>query len=50
VDWTLVAEDVGTSKQIVTTFPRQTARYVKIIQTSTTPSWWWSIAELNLYR
>ncbi|MUG88214.1 coagulation factor 5/8 type domain protein [Paenibacillus timonensis] len=48
--WTTVSEDVGTSKQIVTTFPQQSARYVKILQTSTTPEWWWSIAEINLYR
>ncbi|WP_068785473.1 discoidin domain-containing protein [Paenibacillus phocaensis] len=49
-DWTTIAEEAGTSKQILTTFPQQTARYVKILQTSTTPEWWWSIAELNLYR
>lgn len=49
-NWTTITEDVGTNKQIVTTFPQQTARYVKIVQTSATPEWWWSIAELNLYR
>ncbi len=30
------------------TFPATTARYVRVVQTGTSTSWW-SIAELNVY-
>lgn len=45
--WTTVASGSG-SAAIVTDFAPQTARYVKVVQTGTSTSWW-SIAELNLY-
>jgi hypothetical protein len=45
---TPVATGTGTSPVITVTFATQTARYLKIVQTGTA-SWWWSIAELNVY-
>jgi beta-glucosidase len=43
-----VATGTGTSALVSVTFPPQTARYLRIVQTGSS-SWWWSIAELNLY-
>ncbi|WP_426514475.1 glycoside hydrolase family 3 C-terminal domain-containing protein [Dactylosporangium sp. McL0621] len=42
-----VATGTGTGALITATFPAQTARYVRIVQTGTSTSWW-SVAELNL--
>ncbi|MGI5239733.1 glycoside hydrolase family 3 C-terminal domain-containing protein [Dactylosporangium sp. CA-139066] len=42
-----VATGTGTAALITAAFPAQTARYVRVVQTGTSSSWW-SIAELNL--
>lgn len=48
-----IAMGFGTSTIVTVTFPPQTARYVRIVQTSSTASlpdqWWWSIYEFNVY-
>jgi beta-glucosidase len=44
-----VATGTGTAAQVTATFPAATARYVKVVQTGTSTSWW-SIAEVNLYN
>jgi beta-glucosidase len=33
---------------VTVTFPAQSARYIRVTQTGTSPSWW-SIAEFNAY-
>ncbi|SHN08861.1 beta-glucosidase [Actinacidiphila paucisporea] len=43
-----VATGTGTAAQVTATFPATTARYVKVVQTGTSTSWW-SIAELNVF-
>lgn len=48
--WNLVSDALGTDSVIPVMFTTQQARYVKIALTSDTPEWWWSIAELRLYR
>jgi beta-glucosidase len=42
-----VATGTGTAAQVTANFPATTARYVKVVQTGTSTSWW-SIAEVNL--
>ena len=48
--WKSIADNQGTGATIMESFPRQTVRYVKIVLTTDTPAWWWSIAELKLYH
>ncbi|MFI5911954.1 glycoside hydrolase family 3 C-terminal domain-containing protein [Dactylosporangium sp. NPDC051541] len=49
VTWSVpIATGTGTAALVTAAFPAQTARYVRIVQTGTSSSWW-SIAELNLY-
>jgi hypothetical protein len=43
-----VAAGAGTSALVTVTFPTQTARYVKVVQTGAASNWW-SIAEFNVY-
>nr|WSX75042.1 glycoside hydrolase family 3 C-terminal domain-containing protein [Streptomyces sp. NBC_00899] len=43
-----VATGTGTAAQVTANFPATTARYVKVVQTGTSTSWW-SIAELNVF-
>ncbi|MEE4541297.1 glycoside hydrolase family 3 C-terminal domain-containing protein [Streptomyces sp. V4-01] len=43
-----VATGSGTGAQVTAVFPATTARYVKVVQTGASTSWW-SIAELNAY-
>jgi hypothetical protein len=43
-----VATGAGSSALVTITFPSQTARYIKIVQTSSASNWW-SIHELNVY-
>ncbi len=45
---TAVATGAGTAAVVTATFPATTARYVKVVQTGSSTSWW-SIAELNVY-
>lgn len=42
----------GSSSSAVTTvtFPTQSDRYIKIIQTGSVSYWWWSIHDFNVYR
>ncbi|MGW1169642.1 hypothetical protein [Streptomyces sp. NPDC001153] len=39
---------IGQRVQAVS-FPTQTARYIKVINTGNVASNWWSIAEFNVY-
>ncbi|NJP43527.1 discoidin domain-containing protein [Streptomyces sp. PRB2-1] len=43
-----IATGAGTAAQVTVNFTPVTARYVKVVQTGTSSSWW-SIAEVNLY-
>jgi beta-glucosidase len=45
---TAVATGTGAAAKVTVTFPAKTARYLKVVQTGTSTSWW-SIAELNVY-
>jgi hypothetical protein len=44
---TAVATGTGTTQVVSASFAPQTARYVRVVQTSNTPANWWSIAEFN---
>jgi len=46
--WTTVGSGTGSGAVITADVPAQTARYLRITQTGST-TWWWSIAELNLF-
>ena len=47
--WTKVASIAGAGQPTqVATFPKQTARYIKVVNTGSTGNWW-SIAEFNVY-
>lgn len=48
-NWTKVTSVVGTGPLVSFTFPGQTARYIKVVNTSESGSWW-SIAEFNVYN
>jgi outer membrane protein assembly factor BamB len=43
-----IASGAGSAALVTISFAAQTARYVKIVQTGTT-SYWWSVAEFNVY-
>jgi hypothetical protein len=43
-----IASGTGTSALVTVTFPAQTARYIKVVQTGSA-TFWWSIAEFNVY-
>jgi len=46
--WTTVGSGAGSGPVVTADVPVQTARYVRITQTGSS-TWWWSIAELNLF-
>ena len=46
--WALVANCTGTATPEAVSFPDQTAQYVKVVLTASTPADWWSIDEFNL--
>lgn len=46
--WATVSTGTGTAAVVTARFANQSARYVRIVQTGSSPSWW-SVAELNLY-
>jgi glucosylceramidase len=54
--WTTVADCTGTGDPETVSFPAQTARYIRVVNTmladglATSTGSWWSIDELNLYR
>lgn len=47
-DWTMVASGIGFGQKMVILLGSQNARYVKIVQTGSSSSWW-SIKEFNLF-
>ncbi|SFB06457.1 F5/8 type C domain-containing protein [Cohnella sp. OV330] len=47
-DWTDMASGTG-SETIDVTLGRRTARYLRVVQTGTASSNWWSINEINVY-
>ncbi|MCL4516322.1 MAG: discoidin domain-containing protein [Firmicutes bacterium] len=46
--WTTVASGTNSNVALLVEFPVQVARYLKVVQTGTSTSWW-SIHELNVY-
>ncbi|HLG78943.1 MAG TPA: discoidin domain-containing protein [Ktedonobacteraceae bacterium] len=44
-----IASGSGSSAVLTITFSTQSARYIKIVQTSSSTQWWWSIDEFNVY-
>ena len=48
--FTNVTSGVGTGALTTITFPTQTARYFKVLQTGTVTPNWWSVYELNAYN
>lgn len=44
-----IATGVGTVDKTEITFPTQTARYIKIVNTGTEPTKYWSIEEMHVY-
>jgi hypothetical protein len=47
---TAVATGTGANPTLTVTFPVQTKRWVRVVQTSTTPANWWSIYEFNVWN
>jgi hypothetical protein len=45
-----VATGNGTPQLVTISFPSQTARCIKVLQTGTVTASWWSIAQLNAYK
>ncbi len=45
---TPVAQGKGTAALVSASFPKQSARYIKVVQTGTVSYWWWSIAEFTV--
>ena len=43
-----VATGIGKAALVLINFATQSARYVRVVQTGSSPSWWWSIADLNV--
>lgn len=48
-NWTKVSSIVGNGPLEIAAFPVQTARYIKVVNTGSSGSWW-SIAEFNVYK
>jgi endo-1,3(4)-beta-glucanase len=48
--WSVAAKGSGASSTVQVELGKQSARYVKILQTANASQHWWSIVELNLYR
>ncbi|WP_327315775.1 discoidin domain-containing protein [Streptomyces sp. NBC_01235] len=48
-DWTKVSSMADGQRVELTSFPTQTARYIKVVNTANVASNWWSIAELTVY-
>jgi hypothetical protein len=45
-----IATGTPTKSPVIVTFPTQTARFIKVVQTGTDPNHWWSIAELTVFK
>jgi O-glycosyl hydrolase len=48
-DWAKVSSVTDGQRVELISFPTQTARYIKVVNTGNAASNWWSIAELNAY-
>ncbi len=49
VNWgSAIAAGAGSTPLLTVSFAQQTARYLKIVQTGSSNTWWWSIADLNV--
>jgi beta-glucosidase-like glycosyl hydrolase/aryl-phospho-beta-D-glucosidase BglC (GH1 family) len=48
--WTTVRSGAGFGFKMVILLPTQTARYIKLVQTGSSTTNWWSIAEFDVYR
>ena len=49
-DWTKVSSVTDGQRVQLVSFPTQTARYIKVVNTDDVASNWWSIAEFNVYN
>jgi hypothetical protein len=49
-DWREVATGSGAGAVTMISFPPQTARYIRVDQTGTTPFYWWSIGDFNVFE
>jgi O-glycosyl hydrolase len=49
-DWTKVTSVADGQRVHLTSFPTQTARYIKIVNTGNVARSWWSVAEFNVYN
>jgi hypothetical protein len=47
---TAIASGTPTTPVVTITFPSQTARYIKVVQTGTVTPNWWSVYEFNVYN
>jgi len=46
---TAIATGSGSASPVTVTFPAQSRRHFKVVQTGSHPNCWWTIAELNVY-
>lgn len=49
-DWTKVSSVADGQRVQLVSFPTQTARYIKVVNTGNVAGSWWSIAEFNVYN
>ncbi|MFF9810016.1 discoidin domain-containing protein [Streptomyces coeruleorubidus] len=49
-DWTKVSSVADGQRVHLVSFPTQTARYIKVVNTGNVARSWWSIAEFNVYN
>ncbi|WP_171115862.1 MULTISPECIES: discoidin domain-containing protein [Streptomyces] len=49
-DWTKVSSVADGQRVHLISFPTQTARYIKVVNTGNVARNWWSVAEFNLYN
>ncbi|GGZ50728.1 discoidin domain-containing protein [Streptomyces bluensis] len=49
-DWTKVSSVTDGQRVHLVSFPTQTARYIKVVNTGNVARSWWSIAEFNVYN
>jgi hypothetical protein len=49
-DWTKVSSVADGQRVHLISFPTQTARYIKVVNTGNVARSWWSVAEFNVYN
>lgn len=49
-DWTKVSSAADGQRVHLISFPTQTARYIKVVNTGNVARSWWSVAEFNVYN